>query len=80
MFSARRGASGLMEAELAVLEGALESSNELAAEDATEHFDRKKEGVACVDPMCDREITHQRESHNAHADEVRVSDSKCVAR
>jgi len=40
-----------VEAELAVAEGALESSNELATEDATEHLHGKKEGVAWFDPV-----------------------------
>src|ERR1700682_2449374 len=39
-----------VEAELAVREGALECRNEFAAEDATEHLDGKKEGVARFDP------------------------------
>src|SRR6266704_5502437 len=39
-----------VEAELAVREGALECRNELAAEDATEHLDGKKERVAWFDP------------------------------
>ena len=39
-----------MKAELAVLEGALECRDELAAKNAAEHLDGKKEGVACLDP------------------------------
>ena len=35
-----------MEAELAFLKGLPESSNKLAAENATEHLDRKKESIA----------------------------------
>ena len=41
-----------MEAEPAVTEGLAESVDKLTAKDATEDFDRKKEGVACVDPAC----------------------------
>ena len=40
-----------MESQLAVAEGALESGNKLAAKDATEHLDGKKEGVASFDPV-----------------------------
>ena len=36
--------------EPAVLNGALECRDELAAKDSTEHFDRKKEGVAWLAP------------------------------
>jgi hypothetical protein len=40
-----------MKVELAVLEGALECRNELAAKDATKHLNGKKEGVAGLDPV-----------------------------
>jgi len=48
-----------MAAELAVTEGALESRDKLAAKDATEHLDWKKERVARFDPACtiDRKST-----------------------
>jgi len=39
-----------VEAELAIGEGALESCDELASEDAAEHLDRKKEGITWADP------------------------------
>src|SRR5712692_9359256 len=39
-----------VEAELAVLKSTLERGDELAAKDATEHLDGKKEGVAWFDP------------------------------
>src|ERR1700686_2745054 len=39
-----------MESQLAVAKGALESRNKLAAKDATEHLDGKKEGVTSLDP------------------------------
>jgi hypothetical protein len=39
-----------MKVELAVMKGALECLVELAAKDATEHLDGKKEGVAWLDP------------------------------
>src|SRR5260370_18767831 len=39
-----------MESQLAVAKGALESGNKLAAKDATEHLDGKKEVVASLDP------------------------------
>ena len=39
-----------VEAELALGEGALQSRNELASEDAAEHLDRKKESIARADP------------------------------
>ena len=39
-----------MKAELAVLKGALECRDELAAKDSAEHLDGKKEGVAWLDP------------------------------
>jgi hypothetical protein len=39
-----------MKVEPAVLKRALECRDELAAKDATEHFDRKKERVAWLDP------------------------------
>src|SRR5580704_17419227 len=39
-----------MKAELAILEGAFECLVKLAAEDGTEHLDRKKEVVAGLDP------------------------------
>jgi hypothetical protein len=35
-----------MEIELAFLEGPLETGNELATKNATEHFDGKKEPIA----------------------------------
>src|SRR5260370_475697 len=40
-----------MESQLAVAKGALESGNKLAAKDATEHLDGKKEGIASFDPV-----------------------------
>ena len=39
-----------MESELAVAKGALESCHKLAAKDATEYLDGKKEGVTSLDP------------------------------
>ena len=39
-----------MESQLAVTKGALESCDKLAAKDATEYLDGKKEGVASFDP------------------------------
>jgi len=39
-----------MKVELAVMKGALEGRDELAAKDATEHLDRKKESIAWLDP------------------------------
>src|ERR1700674_5052065 len=41
-----------MEAESAVLESALECSDELAAKDASEHLDGKKEVIVWFDPAC----------------------------
>src|SRR5579863_3268023 len=40
-----------MESQLTVAEGVLESGNKLAAKDATEHLDGKKEGVASFNPV-----------------------------
>src|SRR5450759_1221144 len=40
-----------MEGKFTVLEGALEGRNKLAAKDATEHLDGKKEGVASCNPV-----------------------------
>jgi hypothetical protein len=40
-----------MKSQLAVANGALESGNKLAAKDATEHLDGKKEGIASFDPV-----------------------------
>src|SRR6267154_6200026 len=39
-----------MKVELAIMKGALERFVELAAKDSAEHFDRKKESVAWLDP------------------------------
>ena len=39
-----------MKGELAVMKGTLERFVELAAKDATEHLDGKKEVVAWIDP------------------------------
>jgi hypothetical protein len=58
-----------VEAELAVTEGTLESGNELAAEDATEHLHGKKEGVAWFDPV--RAVGRQTAGGN-HAMDMRV--------
>jgi hypothetical protein len=58
-----------MEAELAVLEGALECGDELAAEDATEHLDGKKEPVTRTNPA--RVIERQAAGGN-HAMDMRV--------
>jgi hypothetical protein len=41
-----------MKVELAVMKGTLERFVELAAKDATEHLDGKKEIVAWFDPAC----------------------------
>ena len=41
-----------MEVEMAFLESLLEAGNELAAEDATEHVDGKKESIARLNPVC----------------------------
>src|SRR5580658_4966412 len=40
-----------MELQSAVAKGALESRDKLAAKDATEHLDGKKEGIASFDPV-----------------------------
>src|SRR5258708_17576137 len=40
-----------MKDELAFTEGLLESSNKLAAKDATEHFDGKKEPLTLANPV-----------------------------
>lgn len=40
------------EPELALGEGALQSRDELASKDATEHLDRKKESIPRADPVC----------------------------
>jgi hypothetical protein len=58
-----------VEAELAVAESTLESGNELATEEATEHFDGKKEGVAWFDPV--RAMGRQTAGGN-HAMDMRV--------
>src|SRR6266446_9270134 len=39
-----------MKVELAIMKGALERFVELSAKDSAEHFDRKKESVAWLDP------------------------------
>ena len=39
-----------VEAELAVMKGALECCDDLAAKDSAEHLDRKKESVSWLDP------------------------------
>ena len=49
-FGLSEGLQVSVKAELAVLEGALECRDELAAKDAAEYMDGKKEGVACFDP------------------------------
>src|ERR1700732_133688 len=46
----RKGWQFCMEFQPAVAKGTLESRNTLAAKDATEHPDGKKEGVASFDP------------------------------
>src|SRR6266852_6614479 len=58
-----------MESQLAVAKGALESGNKLAAKDATEHLDGKKEGIASFDPM--RVIGGESTGRN-HAMDMRV--------
>ena len=70
-----------MESQSAVAKGALESRNKLAAKDATEHLDGKKEGVASFDPVgvIERRVRRQG-PRNGHAGEVRAFDSKCAAR
>jgi hypothetical protein len=51
-----------MEVELAILEGLPESSNKLAAEDATEHMDGKKEPIRVILPSgCARRTDRRRE-------------------
>ena len=50
-FRLSEGLQVSMKVELAVLEGALECRNELAAKNATEHLNGKKEGVASLDPV-----------------------------
>src|ERR1022692_4916644 len=63
-----------VEAELAVLKGALECRDELAAEDATEHLDGKKEVVAGFDPA--RAIGRESTSwhHAMHRSEEHTSE------
>src|SRR6266436_5745881 len=39
-----------MKVELAIMKGALERFVELSAKDSAEHFDRKKESIAWLDP------------------------------
>jgi hypothetical protein len=58
-----------VESQPAVAKGALESRNKLAAKDATEHFDGKKEGVASFDPV--RVIGGESAGRN-HAMDMRV--------
>ena len=58
-----------MEFELAVAKGALESRHKLAAKDATEHLDGKKEGVTSFDPA--RVIEGESAGRN-HAMDMRV--------
>ncbi len=58
-----------VKAEPAVMKGALERGDELAAKDATEHFDRKKESVVWLDPA--RVIGRESTGRN-HAMHVRV--------
>ena len=70
-----------MKAELAVMKGALERFVELAAKDAAEHLDGKKEIVAWLDPARVIEQTaHRPAPRNGHAGEVRVFESRCAAR
>jgi len=49
-FRLSEGAQVSVETELAVLEGALKCRDELAAKNAAEHLDGKKEGIARFDP------------------------------
>src|SRR5271168_53557 len=58
-----------MEAELAVLEGALECGGELAAEDATEHLDGKKEPVPRTNPA---RVIERQAAGGEHAMDMRV--------
>jgi len=75
-----------IEAEFSFAAGALQRSHELAAKNPTQHFDRKKERVAGVDPVgVDPVGVIQREStgrgpRNGHGDEVGASDPRCAAR
>jgi hypothetical protein len=71
-----------MKVELAVMKGTLERFVELAAKDATEHLDGKKEIVAWFefDPAC--AIGGQptgRSPRNVPAGAVRVFESNCAA-
>jgi hypothetical protein len=51
-----------MEGELAILEGLPETGNKLAAEDATEYVDGKKEPIRVILPSeRDRAKAHRRE-------------------
>src|SRR5712664_2344386 len=51
-FRLSQGLQVSMKGDLAVMKGTLERFVELAAKDATEHLDGKKEVVACLDPTC----------------------------
>jgi hypothetical protein len=50
-FGVSEGVQFAMEAQLALLEVALESGHKLTAKDATEHLDGKEEGMAWLDPV-----------------------------
>ena len=68
-----------MEAESAVLKCLLETSNKLAAKDAAEHLDGKKEAISVIESSaCDRATGRRREPRNGHAGEDRVSGSRCA--
>src|SRR5258707_1343498 len=68
-FRLSEGLQVSVEAELAVLKGALKCRDELAAKNAAEHLDGKKEGVAWFDPT--RAIGRESASRH-HAMHMRV--------